>query len=131
MLSNRSFFFYLKNSCDEARGKLSVTLISEMKRCKTIKDCHEVATMDAYDENEAAVGWLTCIEEMFSKFKSVNVLGNEVTLDGFGLKGLQVMAKCRRGRKVAFVSLESVEFPKLTKIESLWLNSLKGWSKNL
>ncbi len=106
-------------------------LISEMKRCKTIKDCCKVATVDAYGESEAAVGWLTCIDEMVGKFECVNVLGNEVMLEGFDLKGLQVMAKCRSGRKLAFVSLESVEFPKLSKIENLWLNSLKDWNKNI
>jgi hypothetical protein len=105
-------------------------LISEMKRCKTVTDCHEVATMDAYDEDEAAAGWLTCIEEMFGKFKHVKVLGSEVMLEGFDLKGLQVMAKCRNGRNLAFVSLESVEFPKLSTSEKLWLDSLKTWNKN-
>lgn len=76
-------------------------LISEMKRCKTIKDCHECATMDANGEDEAAMGWLTCIEEMFGKFKHGKLLGNEVILDGFDLKGLHVIAKCRSGRKLA------------------------------
>lgn len=106
-------------------------LILEMKRCKTIKDCYEVATVDTYDEYEAASGWLACIEEMFDKFEHVNVLGNEVILDGFALRGLHVVAKCRSGRKSAFVSLESIEFPKLSKIETLWLNSLKDWNKNV
>ena len=46
-------------------------------------------------------------------------------LEGFDLKGLQVVAKCRNGRKLAFVSLDSVEFPKLSTCEKLWLNSLK------
>ena len=104
--------------------------ISEMKRCKTIADCHECATVDANGEDEAAAGWLTCIEEMFSKFEQVKVMGNEVMLEGFDLKALQVVAKCRNGRKVAFVSLESVEFPKLSKSEKLWLDALKNWNEN-
>lgn len=33
-------------------------LISELKRCKTIDDCHEVATIDCYGDYEAASGWL-------------------------------------------------------------------------
>jgi hypothetical protein len=105
-------------------------LISEMKRCKTIGDCHEIATMDAKGEDEAAAGWLTCIEEMFGKFEQVNVLGSEVMLEGFDLKGLQVVAKYRNGRKLAFVSLESVAFPKLSKSEKLWLDGLKNWNEN-
>ncbi|MCW5590454.1 MAG: hypothetical protein KIT27_12450 [Legionellales bacterium] len=104
-------------------------LISEIKRCKTIEDCYECATIDTYDENEAASGWLTCIEEMFSKFEHVKVLGNEAILEGFDLKGFQVVAKCRNGRKSAFVSLESVEFPKLSKSEKLWLDALKKWNE--
>jgi len=107
-----------------------VELISEMKKCKTVADCHEIATVDANDEYEAAAGWMVCIEEMFSKFKHVKILGNEVMLEGFDLKGLQVMAKCRNGRKLAFVSLESVEFPKLSTSEKLWLDSLKKWNKS-
>lgn len=101
-----------------------------MKRCKTIKECHECATVDAYGEDEAAAGWLTCIEELFDKFEHVKVFGNEVTLEGFDLKGFHVVAKCRSGRKLAFVSLESVEFPKLNKSEKLWLDALKKWSDN-
>ncbi len=105
-------------------------LISEMKKCKTVADCHELATMDANGEDEVAAGWITCIEKMFGKFKHVKILGNEVMLEGFDLKGLQVMARCRNGHKLAFVSLESVEFPKLSISEKLWLNSLKKWNGN-
>lgn len=44
------------------------------------------------------------------------------------LKGLQVVAKCRNGKKLAFVSLESIEFSKLNKSEKLWLDALKNWN---
>jgi hypothetical protein len=49
-------------------------------------------------------------------------------LEGFDLRGHQVVAKCRNGRKLALVSLESVEFPKLSKSERLWLDALKDWN---
>ncbi len=103
-------------------------LIAEMKKCKTIEACHECAIVDAYGDEEAAAGWLTCIQEMFSKFEQVIVLGNEVILEGFDLKGYQVVAKCRNRRKLAFVLLESVEFPKLNKSEKLWLDALQKWN---
>ncbi len=102
-------------------------LISEMKKCKTVEACFECATVDAYGDDEAAAGWLTCIDEMFRKFEHVIVLGQEVALEGFDLKGYQVVAKCRSGRKLAFVSLESIEFPKSNKSEKLWLSALKKW----
>ena len=101
-----------------------------MKKCKTVIGCHKIATMDANGEDEAAAGWMICIEEMFGKFKHVKIFGNEVMLEGFDLKGLQVMAKCRNGRKLTFVSLESVEFPKSSTSEKLWLDSLKNWNEN-
>ena len=113
-----------------ASGKWQVDFISEMKQCKTVEECHGCATMDANGGDEAAAGWLTCIEEMFRKFENVTVLGKEVMLEGFDLKGLQVVAKCRSGRKLAFVSLESVEFPKLNKSEKLWLDALNNWNEN-
>jgi len=78
-----------------------VELISEMKQCKTVVDCLEIAAMDANGEDDVAAGWLTCIEEMLGNFEHVKVLGNEVMLEGFDLKGLQVVAKCRNGRKLA------------------------------
>jgi len=105
-------------------------LISEMKRCRTVTACHECATVDTYDEFEAATGWLTCIEEMFNKFERIKVLGREVILEGFDLKGFQVMAKCRNGCSLAFVSCESIEFPKLSNNQKLWLDALKDWNKN-
>ena len=106
-------------------------LMSEMKRCKTVEDCHECAMVDAYGDEEAASGWLACIAEMFGKFEQVKVLGSEVKLEKFDLRGFHVVAKCRKGRQVALVSLESVEFPKLSKSEKLWLGALKDWNKNL
>ena len=105
-------------------------LISEMKQYKTIEYCHKVATMDADGEDEMAAGWLAYIEEMFDKFEHVSVLGKEVVLEGFDLKAHQVVAKCRSERKLAFVSLESIEFPKLNKSEKLWLDALNDWNEN-
>jgi len=105
-----------------------VDLISEMRKCKTIEACHEYAVMDANGEDEAAAGWLACIEEMFGKFEHAIVLGNEVALEGFDLKGHQIVAQCRRGHKLALVSIESVEFPRLNKSEQLWLNALQEWN---
>ena|SRR5579872_7480461 len=105
-------------------------LISEMQQCKIVSDCHECATVDANGEDEAAAGWLTCIEEMFDKFEQIKVFGNEVTLEGFDLKGHHVVAKCRNGQKLAFVSVDSIEFPKLKKSEKLWLDALKKWNDN-
>ncbi len=88
----------------------------------------EVATVDACDEEEQSMGWLTCFEELFGEFDRVMVLGEETKLVGFDLKGNQVVAKCQKGKKTANVSLTSVEFPKLNKTQTLWLNAWKAWA---
>ena len=100
-----------------------------MKRCKTVNDCIELATTDAYGEEEQAVGWLTCIEEMFSKFKRATILGYEVDLDGFDLANERaVVVICRRGKKKTRIALESVVFPTLSTKEALWFKAWKKWS---
>jgi hypothetical protein len=105
------------------------SLMSEMTRCKTVEDCFEVATLDAYGEEEQAVGWLTCIQEMSDRFERVNVLGQEVDLEGFDLANDRaVVAICRKGKSKTRIALESVDFSKLSKGESLWLKAWKKWS---
>ena len=108
------------------------SLLDEMQECKSIKDCIELALVDAYGDDEQAVAWLTCIEEMFARFDRVKVLGQEVALEGFDLAdGLAVMAVCRQGKRKARVALESVEFPDLTPIEARWLKAWKQFSQGI
>jgi len=99
-----------------------------MRQCKSIKQCHEVATVDAYGEEEQATVWLTCIEEMFDKFERVKVLGESVKLKGFDLIANSVVAICLKGKSKARISLDSLEFPILTKAEALWISAWKKWS---
>jgi hypothetical protein len=107
-------------------------LVEEMEQCTSVKDCVELALVDAYGEDEQAVAWLTCIEEMFGKFDRVKVLGQEVALEGFALSNRTVVvAVCRQGKKRARVALESVEFPDLRSIEVLWLKAWKQFSQGL
>lgn len=97
---------------------------------KTIDECIESATIDAYVDDEAASGWLTCIEEIFGDVDNV-LLGDEVImLEGFDLSGLSVVACCRKGKKRIRVTLDSLEFINLTKAQKLWLDVWKQWQKD-
>ena len=83
-----------------------------------------MATVDAHDEGEAAVGWMTCLEEVFDGIESVNVLGHDVTLTGFDIENeTAVVAICKSGKKTARVSLTSIEWPKLSKAQKIWLSA--------
>ena len=107
------------------------SLLDEMKQCKSIKECHEIATIDAYGDYEQASSWLTCIEEMFGKFDRVKVLEQEVVLEKFDLVNeSSIVAICKKGKQRAKIALESIEFPKLTKVQVLWLNAWKKWANH-
>lgn len=98
-------------------------------QAKTIEDCIEYASVDAYNEEEQAGGWLSIIEEIFDNVNQVKLLGEEVDLKGFDLDGTTVVAICKKGGKKARISLDSIEFVDPTKIQSLWLSAYRKWQK--
>ena len=103
-------------------------LLDEMRQCKSVQACIELALTDAYGPDEQAVAWLTCIETMFSRFKQVKVMGDEVQLVGFDLNNKTIVAVCRQGKRKTRVSLESVEFHELMPVEARWLQAWKRFS---
>jgi hypothetical protein len=107
-------------------------LLDQMRACKSVKACIEFALTDAYGEYEQAATWLACIETLFERFDRVDVMGEEVALQGFDLGNeLTVVAVCRKGRQRVRVALSSVEFPHITVIEARWLNAWKQFSRGL
>jgi hypothetical protein len=103
-------------------------LLDEMQQCKSVQACIELALTDAYGPDEQAVAWLACIEVMFSRFKHVKVMGDQVQLIGFDLGNDELVAVCRDGKRHARPTLESVEFPQLTAVEARWLRAWKRFS---
>lgn len=101
-------------------------LLDEMRQCKSVQACIDLALTDAYGEDEQAVAWLTCIEEMFGRFSQVKLLDETVALAGFDLNGYTVIAVCHKGKRKARVTLDSIEFLELKPVEQLWL---KAWKK--
>lgn len=105
-------------------------LLDQMRQCKSVQACVDLALTDAYGEDEWAVAWLTCIETMFSRFEQVRLMGNAVDLAGFDLEHHIVIAICRQGTRKVRVTLDSVEFPNLAPVERLWLRAWKKFSAN-
>ena len=90
-----------------------IYLLDEMRQCESVQACIDLALTDAYGEDEQAVAWLTCIEEMFAGFDRVKVMGQEVALEGFDLSNeVALVAIYWTGKRKARVALESVDFPK-------------------
>ena len=108
------------------------SLLEEMQRCESVKACIELALTDAYGEYEQAAAWLACIDEMFGRFDRIRLLGEEVALEGFDLENeMTVVAICKKGKRLARVSLDSVEFPEITPVEARWLKAWKQFSRSL
>ena len=105
-------------------------LLDEMRQCRSVRACIDLALTDAYGEEEQAVAWLTCIETMFGRHKQVRLMGNDVALAGFDLRHHDVVALCRQGTRKARVTLDSIEFLELTPVEQLWLQAWKRFSAN-
>ena len=83
--------------------------------------------MDA-SELEELSSWLVCIEEMFGAHVEVMVLGEKVKLESFDIAHGSILAVCKKGKLKAEVALGSVLFPKLTKVEKLWLQAWDSYS---
>jgi hypothetical protein len=105
-------------------------LLEEMRGCKTVRACIDLALTDAYGEDEQAVAWLTCIEEMFGRFQHVRLLGTDVRLARFELNHYDVVAVCQQGTRKARVTLDSIEFPDPSPAEQLWLRAWKQFAAN-
>jgi hypothetical protein len=106
-------------------------LLDEMRQCKSVRACIDLALTDAYGPDEQAAAWLVCIETMFGRFKQVRLMDNEVTLSGFDLNNHAVIAVCKQGKRKARVTLDSIEFTDLTPIEQLWLRAWKRFSAEI
>lgn len=48
-------------------------LLQQMRRRKSVQACIDLALADVYGEDEEAVGWSTCIETTFGRFKRVRL----------------------------------------------------------
>jgi hypothetical protein len=103
-------------------------LLEEMRGCKTVRACIDLALTDAYGEDEQAGAWLACIETMFERFKHVRLLGADVILVRFDLRNHDVVAICQQGSRQARVTLDSLELPDPSPVEQLWLRAWKRFS---
>ncbi|MBU0761262.1 MAG: hypothetical protein KJ600_02615 [Nanoarchaeota archaeon] len=93
---------------------------------KTIEECVEEATMDAYEDWEQASGWLTCIEEILGGIGEVKLMGKIVRLKGFDLDGTFVVAVCKKRKMKIRTTLDSIEIMGPTWAQKL---RFKAWIK--
>jgi hypothetical protein len=94
---------------------------------KTVADCIEAATVDAYGDDELISGWCCCLEEVFGEASEIKIAGEIFNLSGMVQEGTTILAVCEKGKKKIKVSLESIELIKPTKVQKLWLKAWLSW----
>lgn len=95
---------------------------------KKISECVEIAIMDAHDEEEQAEGWCQCLSDALSEIDDVEILGDIAQYQGVVLRGNQVLAKIRRNKKSARVSLDSLTFLHAPRHVGVWVKAYnKYW----
>ena len=111
------------------KGELGTNLPS-LSRAKLTKLIEE-AVVDAYTEEEQAVGFLTMIEEHLALPFSVKILGVDadvekvvdMTLDG------QIVAICRRGKTRQKIPILDLPLPTPTPAGVEWIAAYRRWCR--
>jgi hypothetical protein len=88
---------------DKARRVISKARLEEMI---------EQATVDAYNEAEQAVGWLTMIDDNLAVPFETTVLGVQVTVERIDLnRNDEIVAVCARGRSRQTIPILDLPLP--------------------
>jgi len=95
-----------------------------------LRELTEEAVVDAYTEEEQAVGFLTMIEEHLALPFSVKILGVDtdvekidMTLDG------QIVAICRRGKTRQKIPILDLPLPTPAPVGAEWIAAYRHWCR--
>ena len=88
------------------------------------------ATVDAYDESEQAVAFLTMIDEHLAIPFSTTILGVEVTVEKVDVtEGNEVVAVCRRARTRQRVPILDLPLPAPPPAGAEWIEAYRYWRR--
>jgi hypothetical protein len=90
----------------------------------------EEATVDCYNESEAATGLFTMLEENLVVPFTTILLGVEVTVQKVDITERdEIVAVCRRGRERRKVPILDLPLPKPRPKGSEWIDAYRRWVK--
>ena len=93
-----------------------------------LKKLIEEATVDAYNESEQRVGFLTMIEENLTLPFTTHVLGVEVSVERVDVtSGDEIVAICRRGEKRQAIPILELPLPKPPPKGAEWIEAYRRW----
>jgi len=95
-----------------------------------LKDLIEQAVVDAYNEEEQTVGFLTMIHEHLALPFSTNVLGVEVWVEKVDMtRDGQIVVICRREKVRQRIGILDLPLPAPTPAGAEWIAAYHHWRK--
>lgn len=93
-----------------------------------LKNLIDEATVDAYNESEQRVGFLTMIEENLALPFTTHVLGVEISVERVDMTPAdEIVAICRRGRTRQAIAIQELPLPKLPPKGAEWIEAYRRW----
>lgn len=90
----------------------------------------EEATVDAYNESEQTVGFLTMLEEHLQLPFQTHVMGIEVTVERLDLSDdEQIVAVCSRGKSRQRISILDLPLPNPPPAGAEWIAAFRRWAR--
>ena len=97
----------------------------DLLEVRTIKQCLDIVTTDAYDE-EITSSWENCLDEIFSGAEA-ELVGQPAKVVGFCGTTETVLAKFRWKKNKIRVTIDSLNFKSLNPNQKLWLKAYLKW----
>ena len=95
-----------------------------------LKRLIEEATVDAYNESEQRVGFLTMIDENLALPFATQILGIEVSVERVDMSAADaIVAICRRGRTRQAIPILELPLPKPAPKGTEWIEAYRRWVK--
>ena len=90
----------------------------------------EEAIIDAYDESEQRVGFLTMLEEHLACPFTTAILGTPVQVERVGFNDVdEIVAICRRGRERQLIPIIDLPLPSPPPTGWEWIAAYRHWAR--
>jgi len=88
----------------------------------------EEATVDAHDESEQVMGWLTMFENHLALPFETEVLGVPVTVEAIEERyDNRIVAVCKRGKRSQAIDITELPMPKEKPAGAEWIEAYRQW----
>ena len=96
-----------------------------------LEEMIEQATVDAYNETEQTVGWLTMSDENLSVPFETTVLGVPVSVERIDLnRNDEIVAVCARGRSRQTIPILDLPLPAPPPDGAEWIEAYRRWRRD-